>query len=330
MTFTLLPVSSPLETKTVGLFDLVIESRVLRDNPLKDSPRRHNYVLVPKTKKKLPVVVHLAGYFGNGTQSFNIKTLEDNFPQMMILQMEEGKLPLAIHCFVDAMTSLGGSQFINSEGCGKYSDYIQHELTEALKKSLDTDKHWVVVGSSSGGYGALHHVSVEDSPFATAVSIAPDSFFEVSLLSEYHKVAPWLAQYPKVDQVLNAIKNGELKKNKNYFQILNAVAMACCYGSVKKGKISYPIDLQTGEIVPKTWKDFLQKDPVHFLIERKKVLKNKKIFLSVGKYDEFTLYFGARKLKSILEKSSQLHYSEFSGGHFNLSEQKLQCLQLAL
>ncbi|MBY0316560.1 MAG: esterase family protein [Bdellovibrionales bacterium] len=299
----------------------MIDSQVLKSNPLKDPAKRHNYILVPNDKKPLPVVVHLSGYFGNGTQATNIKCLEENFPQMIQRLTEEKKIPRALHCFVDAMTAVGGSQFINSSGCGRYSDYIQTELVTALKKTFKTTEEWTVAGASSGGYGALHHISLAKTAFTKAVVVAPDSFFETSLLPDFYKTAPWLENLTTVKELLIAIQSGELKKNKNYFYILNAAAMAMNYAPVKGGKISYPIHVKSGELIPKTWQDYQKKDPIQFLRERNQHLKGKYIRLAVGQHDDFALYFGARKIKQILELEAHLDYTEFQGGHNHLNSQ---------
>lgn len=319
-------VSSPLESQQFKIMDLVIESDVLRNNPLKDSNVRHNFVLLPKIQTPCSVVVHLSGYFSNGPQSFNLKTLEENFPQQLISQTEKGQLAPAIHCFVDAMTAVGGSQFINSKGCGLYSDYIQTEVVTALKKHFLCSEKWIVMGSSSGGYGALHHISLKSTPFQAAIAVSPDSDFSTSLLHEYYKLAPFLINYSNTKQVFESLKSGTLQKNKNFFSLMNAIAMALCYGPSMKGKMSYPIDLKTGQINQRVWSSYLQKDPIFFLKKNIKNLKNKKVLVSVGEFDEFNLYFGARLIKNVLKQRTHLSYSEFPGGHFSLNTEKLKAL----
>ena len=39
-----------------------------------------------------------------------------------------GECPMALVVFVDASTSWGGSQFLNSAGCGPYLDYLCDEV----------------------------------------------------------------------------------------------------------------------------------------------------------------------------------------------------------
>ncbi|NQZ18166.1 MAG: hypothetical protein HRT44_02750, partial [Bdellovibrionales bacterium] len=188
---------------------LKINSRVLKDNPLGDSHERQNYVMVPIGKVKAwPVIFHLSGYFSTGFQSFYIKTLSDNFVQKIDEKTKAGDFPKAIHVFVEATTFWGGSQFINSAGCGKYSDYILKELVTGLKKQFpvsDKPKDWCVMGASSGGYGALHMISQSDQ-FGLACAIAPDSYFQASLLPEILTAAPELMKYKKFSEIKKLLK----------------------------------------------------------------------------------------------------------------------------
>lgn len=322
----------PLSDKNFSIKNHVVTSKALKKNALGDSPIKHNFVLQPSHQKSpLPLVVHLSGYFGNGPDSFNQKTLEDNFPKTIIELTNAKKIPPALHVFVDAMTGVGGSQFINSEACGNFSDYIQDELIPSLHKefSLKKDPQFqCVIGSSSGGYGALHHISLKDSAFGVAIAIAPDSFFTASLLPDFYKLAPYMEEYSDIKKIQKALADGSLKKKKNFFHIMNALAMTLCYAPLTKGQLTFPIDSKTGELDNKKWQNFLHLDPVHFLPERKKSLKDKHIYLDVGIYDDFHLFFGARQMQNFLQTERIKHvYTEFPGTHYGLTERKQKALQ---
>jgi hypothetical protein len=322
----------PSRRKNFAIKNHIVKSQALKGNPLGDSTEKHNFVIEPLgAKGSLPLVVHLSGYYGNGPQSFNQKTLEVSFPELIMEMMEEKKIPVAIHVFVDAMTSVGGSQFINSEGCGNYGDYIQKELLPSLQKEfrIHKDKKFhCVMGSSSGGYGALHHISEKNSAFGVAIAIAPDSYFEASLLPDYYKLAPYMGDFSDIKKIKKNLKEGTWAKKKNFFHIVNAIAMTLCYSPMKKGKLQFPIDEKTGELNKSLWQKILQKDPVHFLAERTKELKDKMIYLEVGTFDDFSLYFGARRIRDLLKsKKISHHYGEFPGTHFGLTERKIEALK---
>jgi enterochelin esterase-like enzyme len=330
MTTELLPLVIPFESSIFDVQTLKVTSKALKNNPLGDSITRMNYLLVPKSKGPHPVIFHLSGYFGTGYQSFNFKTLEESFPELINRQTQAKTLPLAVHVFVDAVTAFGGSQFINSKGCGQYSDYIQSDLMEAVEKHLPIkkDKQFrVVMGSSSGGYGALHHVSVKESEFGVALAIAPDSCFEISLLPDLYKNSEALRQIPTVAALRKKLLDPKFKEGRSFFSTMNAVAMSLCYGESKE-KLEYPVDLQTGALKEKQFSLWKKKDPVQFMEERASFLKKSNIYLSVGRYDEYSLYFGARQIKQTLEKNKISHtYLEFDGGHYKSIHQKVEALQ---
>jgi enterochelin esterase-like enzyme len=287
------------------LYNLQVESQALAQNRLQDSPRKHHFVLRSRKKEPEMVVFHLSGYFGNGSQSFNLKTLESNFAEQVIHHTQQKKIPSALHVFVDAMTSWGGSQFLNSDLFGRHSDHLQNELVPLITDVFAISKKmpWILMGSSSGGYGALHHLSLEKSRFELAIAISPDSDFATSLLPDFYKTAPYLQEYDSVSTIKKALQSKDLQKKKNFFAIMNALAMTGCYSQLKGTKLL-------------------------FLEKRSRHLQKKTIYLDVGIYDDFCLYFGARKIRSILRRKKVKNiYQEFPGNHFGLNERKIKALE---
>lgn len=328
MKHTLHQVASPLESQALELSLLILESDHTRKGLLKDSRLKHNYILAPRSGKMVPLVVHLSGFTGNGPANFNQKVFEENFSQQVATATDKKAISLAVHVFVDAMTAVGGSQFINSDACGNFSDYILEELVPAVEGyfKIDPRKRYVV-GGSSGGYGALHLISQKNSPFTHAIAMAPDADFEKSILPHLYVAAPFLTKVKTLTDALNLIHDSDLKKRKNYFDILNALAMTLCYSPLYKGRLQYPIDLETGELNAKIWNIWKAKDPIYFMEKNASSLKGKHITLGVGKTDEFALYFGARQIAKVLKAKKIKHtYTEFEGGHFNLAPQKLKSL----
>ncbi|MCB9073279.1 MAG: hypothetical protein H6623_06625 [Bdellovibrionaceae bacterium] len=326
-----LPLAIPFESSDFDVFNLRVVSKALKNNPLGDSFVRSNYVLAPKKLGTYPVVFHLSGYFSTGYQAFNSKTLEDNLPDLINQETATRTIPLAIHVFVDAMTAFGGSQFINSSGCGRYGDYVQNDVLEAVEefwKITKENKYRCVMGSSSGGYGALEHISQKNSAFGTAVAIAPDSGFEISLLPDFYKVSEQLKTIKSVKDLREKLQDDKFRGSRVFFPTMNAVAMTLCYSDIKKGVLDYPIDLDIGAIEAKVFTQWQKKDPVYFLEERKAFLKKAYIYLEVGRYDEYCLYFGARRIEDVLRKNKvPHHYNEFEGGHFKTSYRKIEALK---
>ncbi|RME14092.1 MAG: enterochelin esterase [Bdellovibrio sp.] len=310
-----------LRLKHFEIKTLEIKSQCLKKNPLGDPSLRLNPLLVPKVpRSSYPVILVLSGFTGNGPKYFGPKSFEKNFPETLDFLVAHKKAPTAIYVFVDAMTFWGGSQFINSKGCGAYEDYIIQELVPAIKHSFPTSS-WCVMGGSSGGYGALHLSTKYPKIFSVCGALAPDSFFESSLLPEFYTALPYIKKYGGIKGIKKLLKKEELFQKKHAHTIINAIAMGLCYAPHphKKDEVLWPIDPQTGQLNKNVWKVYKKFDPLSFLPRRKKALQQIHFYLDVGIYDQFHLQYGARQIKKIFEKfSASYFYSEFNGNHFDL------------
>ena len=92
-----------------------------------------------------------------------------------------GESAPAVIVFVDAWTSRGGSQFLNSTSTGRYLDYVCDEVVpfvDARYPTLAAREHRGVSGKSSGGYGALVLSMLRPDVFGALASHAGDALFE--------------------------------------------------------------------------------------------------------------------------------------------------------
>ncbi|MCB0390009.1 MAG: enterochelin esterase [Bdellovibrionales bacterium] len=314
---------SHVEIKT-----LVVNSQQLIDNPLKDSVLRNIPILIPKKPpENLSVVFILSGFTGNGGKYFNQKSYEENDVQILANAIKAKKAPSALYVFVDAWTFWGGSQFINSVGCGNYEDYIMKELVPAVKELFPVSKNpnqWLVTGGSSGGYGALHLASKYPHIFGICAAIAPDCFFQMSLLPEIYSAWPQIQKLGGVKGVKKALLEGKILSRRDSHTILNAIGMGLCYAGKKNGEIDWPIN-NDGELHTDKWKKWLNHDPLHFLKKRKKSIKKlKHIYLDVGIYDQFHLQYGSRQIYKWLKNNGiNVNYNEFKGNHFDIGDRRI-------
>ena len=102
------------------------------------------------------------------------------------------RLPDAVIVLVDAWTSRGGSQFLNSTSTGRYLDYLCDEIVpfvdERYPTSADRD-HRGLAGKSSGGYGAMVVPMLRPDVFGALASHAGDALFECCYQPEFPSVA---------------------------------------------------------------------------------------------------------------------------------------------
>src|SRR6266498_3165652 len=96
-------------------------------------------------------------------------------------------VPPAIVVLTDAWTSLGGSQYLNSPGTGRYLDYLCDEIVPFVDEryaTLPSREHRGVTGKSSGGYGAMVVPMLRPDVFGALASHAGDALFELCYLPD--------------------------------------------------------------------------------------------------------------------------------------------------
>ncbi|WP_413289659.1 alpha/beta hydrolase-fold protein [Bdellovibrio sp. HCB337] len=322
MTVTTLDNISVLDLKNFDMETLLIESKALKGNSLQDPTLRRNPILIPRNAEgPLPVVFYLSGLTGNGSGPFSPKFGEPTNIELLDAAITAKKAPKALYVFVDAMTSWGGSQFVNSRQ-GNYEDYLIKELVPAIHSKYDVSllpKHWCVTGGSSGGYGSLHLASKFPKVFGVAAAIAPDCFFEAALLGEiYESLTDW-NEYGGLKGLLKELREGRLRRSKNFHTLVNVVGMSLCYAD---GEL--PMDTHTGKMKPAIWKKWLAMDPLVFFPKRAQNLRKlHALYIDVGNRDQFKLHLGCRQLHQWLKsRKIKHHYSEFKGTHFEIGTRR--------
>lgn len=324
---------NPYQIKNFTLKTFENESQSLKENPLSDPYIRKHFVLLPKKPGAYKCVFYLSGFAGDGFKNFNFKSFESNLIQDLDEWTGLEAISSHIYVFVNAWTSWGGSQFINSEGCGNYEDMLVKDLVPSLQQELKDYEitSFALLGGSSGGYGALHLASRHPELFKDCLAIAPDSHFEVSLKPEIYHAFPDIENQGGVFEFYKKLKKREHKTNtRSFFSMVNVLAMASCYSKVDENKMPVlPLERE-GEFDQELWCEWLKKDPVFFLRERIENLKKlQTLFLSVGEFDQFLLQFGSRRIRSLLlENKVDFVYEEFKGNHFDIGTRRKKALSL--
>ncbi|HEY3106790.1 MAG TPA: alpha/beta hydrolase-fold protein, partial [Gaiellaceae bacterium] len=172
-----------------------IESEVLRDNPLGDPHRRPLWVYVPpgydeESDRRYPSIYVIQGLTGQLDMWRNRMPFRRNFPELADDVFVSGDAALAILVYVDCWTSLGGSQFLDSPGTGRYHSYLCDEVVpwvDERYRTLAAPEHRGISGKSSGGYGAMVTPMLRPDLFGGLATHAGDALFENCYLPEFRE-----------------------------------------------------------------------------------------------------------------------------------------------
>ena len=110
-----------------------ITSELLRGNPLGDPFERPVLVYLPPgydddQVRRYPAVYVIMGYTGHVTMWHNRSAFRQPFTETADQVFAAGAAPPALVVYVDAWTSYGGSQYVDSPGTGRYHSYLCDEV----------------------------------------------------------------------------------------------------------------------------------------------------------------------------------------------------------
>ena len=142
----------------------------------------------PGHDRSLPCIYVIQGFTGQLDMWLSRSAFEPNYVERLDAMFAGGECPDAVIVLVDAWTSRGGSQFLNSSSTGRYLDYLCDEVVpfidERYPTSADRD-HRGLAGKSSGGYGAMVVPMLRPDVFGALASHAGDALFECCYLPEF-------------------------------------------------------------------------------------------------------------------------------------------------
>jgi len=301
-----------------------MSSSSLANNPLGDPAERALYVWSPPgigTEVPLPTVLLLPAFTSTGVAYLSEGWRRKSLPQRMDAFYADGMPPFRL-VLPDCMTAVGGSQYLNSAGCGEYATWIAEEVPDFVEAHYAGTGRWGAVGSSSGGYGALVLAMTRPGRFHAIAAHSPDSAFEVCYPPDFPAAVEVLRSAGGLGAWWSDFSTRNHLKSTDH-AVLGVVGMACAY-SPKTGEqplpCRLPVDLETGAVdteVFETWLDF---DPVRMIPKSTEALSQLAgLWLDVGRKDEFRLQVGSRLMaKSLAKTGIQCTFSEHDGGHFGL------------
>ncbi len=323
------PAGAPWERPLAGTLDrLVVESELLAENPLGDPARRPLWVYRPPGIERdhprgLPAIYVLQGFTGQLDRWANREPFQLTYLERLDAMFAAGDCPDALVVFVDAWTSYGGSQFLDSTSTGAYQSYLCDEVVPFLDSAYPTVAEAAgrgITGKSSGGYGAMVVPMMRPGVFGALASHAGDALFELAYASSFGEIARDLRDgfEGSYDAFFSELGESEFAW-KRFGGPLEMYGYAACYtpDPDAPGKALLPFELATGRIVDEVWERWLALDPVRMAPSHGEELSAmKRILIEAGRSDEYFLDLGARAFSEELTKLGVEHSFElFEGGH---------------
>ncbi len=313
---------------------LTIHSRALKGNPLGDATLRAVDVWTPHGHdgRGLPLLVDLVGYTGSGLSHTNWKNFEENVPERLDRLTAEGRLRPCVVAFPDCFTRMGGNQYVNSAGIGRWMDFICDEMVPAVEAHAGcggTGRRGVF-GKSSGGYGAIAHAMLKADVWAAAACLSGDMGFDWCFLPEFPSVLRALSKHDmSIDRFMKAFLSARKVDGKDT-HILMMLCMAATYDpdlSVP-WSVRLPVTLDTCEIIPERWANWMAWDPLEMAPRHADALKSlKALWIECGDRDQYNLVYGARRMHAILGRLGVPHrYEEFPDDHSGIDYRMDECL----
>jgi S-formylglutathione hydrolase FrmB len=308
------------------------DSQALTGNPLGDPHVRPLIVQLPPgydddPSRRYPTVFVLQGLTGQVDMWRNRKAFQPNVPEQIDAVWRDGTPP-AIVVYVDAWTRLGGSQFVDSPGTGRYHTYLCEELVPFVDeryRTMAAREHRGVAGKSSGGYGAMVTPMLRPDLFSALATHAGDALFEA-------------AYWPDARDAVRALRDDYDGSYDNFWTdfaarpgrmkpsdgaVLNMYCMAACYSADADGSIRLPFDTVTSRMIPEVWDRWLAWDPVRMAPGAADALRSMRaIWIDAGRSDQYYLDLGARAFHAaVLEagvEESRVRFELFAGTHSDL------------
>jgi S-formylglutathione hydrolase FrmB len=305
-----------------------IESETLKDNQLGDPWRRPLWVYLPpgydsEPSRRYPVIYQIQGMTGQLDMWRNRSPFRRSFPELLDQLFAAGETPPCLVVFVDCWTTLGGSQFLDSPGTGRYHTYLCEEVVPWVDERFRTlagRQHRGIAGKSSGGYGAMVTPMLRPDLFGGLATHAGDALFELCYLPEFRQVVRLLRDMygGSWERFWQDFRSRPPSSRHGDDVLVNAYAMAACYSAEPDGTVLHPYELDTGRIVPEVWERWLEWDPVRMASWRGPELRSMRaIYIDAGKRDEFYLDMGALAFHRELQKigAKEVFFELFDDRH---------------
>jgi hypothetical protein len=235
-------------------------------------------------------------------------------------ELLEEEAPRCVVVFVDAFTSVGGSQYVDSNGSGRYHTYICEDVVPFVDARYATNGLRGVAGKSSGGQGAAVTAMLRPDLFSGYASHAGGGLFDVSIRPFFRVAARALRdRYDgSIERFLTSLREPTALAHPDDSHILLQWGFAAAYSADEDGTIRLPYDIATAEVIPELWERWLEWDYPTLIPRHADVLRElRAIYYDCGTRDEWYLDLTLEWVRRNLEQIGvrDLHTELFDATH---------------
>jgi S-formylglutathione hydrolase FrmB len=320
----------PWSTDLAGRLDEhVLSSELLRDNPLGDPHERPLWVYVPpgydaEPDRRYPTVYVIQGYTGHVAMWRNRTPYRQPFPETADAVFARGEAPPAIVVYVDAWTTYGGSQFVDSPGTGRYHSYLCDEVVswvDARYRTLAHHDHRAITGKSSGGFGAMITPMLRPDLFGALATHAGDALYEFCYVPEFAKAVRHLRAYGgDIFRWWDDFRARTSFTKEEDQDLLMTLGVTACFSARDDGTPELPFDPRTGVLREDVWRRWQNWDPVRMVPRYAEAMRSQRaIWIDGGTRDEWFLDVGAEAFRKALADAGVdddvVHFELFEAAH---------------
>ncbi|MGI5268890.1 alpha/beta hydrolase [Nonomuraea sp. CA-218870] len=309
----------------------VIDSAALRGNPLGDPHERPIWVYLPPgydedDTRRYPSIYVIQGYTGHLGMWANRTPFRRPYPELADAVFASGEAAPAIVVYVDAWTSVGGSQYLDSPGTGRYHTYLCEDVVawvDARYRTVPDRDARAITGKSSGGYGAMVTAMLRPDVFGALATHAGDALFETCYQPGFPRNARELRERydGSYDRFLADFRGRVAGTRDSDLPLMETYAYASAYSADADGTVRIPFDAN-GALVPEVWERWLAVDPVRMARrpEHAEALRSMRaVWIDAGTRDEWYLDLGATAFREAVAEAGvpdeRVHFELFEAGH---------------
>jgi Putative esterase len=321
----------PWSAEIEGRFDeLSFASEALEGNRLGDPSVRPLWVYLPpgydESGRRYPTIYVIQGYTGQLDMWRNRLAFRKTFPELCDELFASGSAPACIVIWVDCWTSLGGSQFVDSPGTGRYHTYLCDEVVPWVDRhyrTLAERGRRGIVGKSSGGYGAALTAMLRPDLFGGFASHAGGGLFEVTIRPFFRDAVRALRDLygGSYERFWEDFRGRPAFSRDSDALLVLQYGFSAAYSADPDGTVHLPYDLTTARVIPQVWERWLEWDTVLMVPRYAEALRSlRAIYIDAGTSDEWFVDLTAEALRQELATIgvTDVFFELFDATHANI------------